>query len=185
MRSRGPGGAGPPTKSLWAPRSCSLSSPRPHDRPSPGNWGRSSLCVVRATALVRFSGHVGPRQRATEGTQPAAVPLQIQQLLPGHAPVHALPLHVANRLCDRPLQAVPELRALQVSYFGSFCSSQLQGKGPRTEINSPPDRQNASAAEKALEPTAGESKTRAPASRAGGCQRGVPLGSSCKVGELR
>lgn len=52
-----------------------------------------------------------------------AVSSQIQQLLPGDAPVHAVSVHAAHRLCYRSVQAVSELRALQVSYFGSVSSA--------------------------------------------------------------
>lgn len=40
--------------------------------------------------------------------------LQVQQLLPGHALIHAVPVHAAHHICDCPVQALSELWALQV-----------------------------------------------------------------------
>lgn len=75
-------------------------------------WCVGSCSGGRAGAAVsaRPSGTRVP----ASGLSLAPVPLQVQQLLPGHAPVHALPVHAAHRLRHRPLPAVSTLRALQV-----------------------------------------------------------------------
>lgn len=44
--------------------------------------------------------------------------LQVQQLLPGHAAVHAVPVHAPNHLCYCSLQAIFKLWSLQVSSDG-------------------------------------------------------------------
>lgn len=59
--------------------------------------------------------------------RPAGGVSQVQQLLPGHAAVHAVSVHAAHRVRHRPLQAVPALRAVQVSALRPVS---LRGVGP-------------------------------------------------------